>query len=89
MNPVHGAANIARTFAGDERVEQSKGLHFTARGVEKRGAEDVHALYVDRRVASDGAAAAVARCCHFRARFFLCDARGRVDEKLHFSTAGR
>lgn len=67
MDSVHGAADIARTFAGDERVEQGEGLHLTARSVEERGAEDIHALYVDRRVAGDCATAAVTRYCHFRA----------------------
>ena len=47
MDAVHGAANVAGTFARQEAVEGDEGFGFAAGGVEERGAEDVHALDVD------------------------------------------
>lgn len=47
MDAVHGAADVAGAFAGDEVVEEGEGFDFAAGCIEEGGAEDVHALDVD------------------------------------------
>lgn len=64
VDAVHGAANIGRTLAREERVKGNKGLGLAASGVEKGRSEDVHALHVGSG---------------FRARVGLCSERVSTD----------
>lgn len=91
VHAVHGAADVPGALAGDERVEQGKGLDFAAGGVEERRAEHVHALHVDRRVARDVIAAVVAAAAAGRGSVFdlLGDAGRRVDQELHLPSSRR
>ncbi len=54
MHAVHGSADIAGTFPRHKTVEGDEGFSFTAGGVEKRGAKNIHALNVDARFGSAG-----------------------------------
>lgn len=92
VDAVHGAADIAGAFAGNEIVKQGEGLDFAARHVQKGRAENVHPLHVDGRLAGDGFAAGC--CCEgvgiVVCGLLFCDARWCVDQMFHFpSTGGR
>lgn len=50
MDTVHGTADVAWTFAGEEGVKCDEGFSFAAGGIEEGGSEDVHALNVDARL---------------------------------------
>lgn len=94
VDAVHGAADVARAFAGDEGMEERVGLDLAAGGVEERRAQDVHALHVDGGVDGDIAAtaardAAATRCRDARFGFLLGDAGRRVDKQLDVASTRR